>query len=92
MHTGFHLQARFTGQAGKKLTWFALGASLPLLSTDAGRAARRIIRGGPPAARTLRERGGRLVLLHPLAPMVRMLALLGADQMLTIGGHPRAEF
>jgi short-subunit dehydrogenase len=43
MRTGSHVQARFTGQAGKEFTWFALGASLPLLSMDAERAARRII-------------------------------------------------
>jgi hypothetical protein len=42
MRTGSHLQARFTGQAGKEFTWFALGASLPLLSMDAERAARQI--------------------------------------------------
>jgi len=43
MRTGSHEQARFTGQAGKEFTWFALGASLPLLSMDAERAARQII-------------------------------------------------
>jgi short-subunit dehydrogenase len=43
MRTGSHLQARFTGQAGKEFTWFALGASLPLISMDAERAARQII-------------------------------------------------
>ena len=43
MRTGSHLQARFTGQADKEFTWFALGASLPLLSMDAERAARQII-------------------------------------------------
>ena len=43
MRTGSHLQARFTGQAGKEFTWFALGASLPLPSMDAERAARQII-------------------------------------------------
>src|SRR5690348_1578878 len=43
MRTGSHLQARFTGQAGKEFTWFALGASLPLVSMDAERAARQII-------------------------------------------------
>ena len=43
MRTGSHLQARFTGQAGKEFTWFALGASLPLLSMDAERAARQIV-------------------------------------------------
>ena len=43
MRTGSHLQARFTGQAGKEFTWFTLGASLPLVSMDAERAARQII-------------------------------------------------
>jgi hypothetical protein len=43
MRTGSQLQARFTGQAGKEFTWFSLGASLPLISMDAERAARQII-------------------------------------------------
>ena len=43
MRTGSHLQARFTGQARKEFTWFWLGASLPLISMDAERAARQII-------------------------------------------------
>jgi short-subunit dehydrogenase len=43
MRTGSHLQARFTGRQEQEYTWFALGASLPLVSMDAERAARRII-------------------------------------------------
>jgi short-subunit dehydrogenase len=43
MRTGSHLQARFTGRAGKEFTWFSLGASLPVVSMDAERAARQII-------------------------------------------------
>ena len=43
MRTGSHLQARFTGQADEEFTWFALGASLPLIFMDAERAARQII-------------------------------------------------
>jgi short-subunit dehydrogenase len=43
MRTGSHTQALFTGQRDKEFTWFSLGASLPLLSMDAGRAARRIV-------------------------------------------------
>jgi len=43
MRTGSHVQARFTGQADREFTWFALGASLPLISMDAERAARQII-------------------------------------------------
>ena len=41
MRAGSHLQARFTGQVGKEFTWFALGASLPLISMDAERDHRR---------------------------------------------------
>jgi short-subunit dehydrogenase len=43
MRTGSHLQARFTGQPSKEFTWFSLGASLPLVSMDAERAARQVI-------------------------------------------------
>ena len=42
------------------------------------------------AARTLRERDGSLVLLHPQRPVARVLALLGADQMVTIRGGTEA--
>jgi anti-anti-sigma factor len=47
------------------------------------------------AARTLNERGGRLVLLHPQQPVAKMLELLGADDMFTIvsetPGQPEPE-
>jgi anti-anti-sigma regulatory factor len=47
------------------------------------------------AARTLKERGGRLVLLHPQQPVAKMLELLGADAMFTIvretPGQPEPE-
>jgi anti-sigma B factor antagonist len=36
------------------------------------------------AARTLRERGGSLVLLRPQKPVARVLELTGAEQMFTI--------
>jgi anti-anti-sigma regulatory factor len=36
------------------------------------------------AARTLKERGGALVLLRPQRPAARLLALLGAGQMIMI--------
>jgi anti-anti-sigma factor len=38
------------------------------------------------AARTLKERGGSLVLLRPQPPVARMLTLTGADQVITIRG------
>lgn len=38
------------------------------------------------AAKTLKQRGGNLILLRPQQPVARVLALLGADQMITIRG------
>jgi NAD(P)-dependent dehydrogenase (short-subunit alcohol dehydrogenase family) len=43
MRTGSHTAALFRGQRDKEFTWFSLGASLPLVSMDADRAARRIV-------------------------------------------------
>jgi anti-sigma B factor antagonist len=43
------------------------------------------------AARTLRERGGSLVLLHPQQPLTRLLALTGAGQVFTIRGEMEPE-
>jgi short-subunit dehydrogenase len=43
MRTGSHEQAMFHGQREKEFTWFSLGASLPLISMDATRAAKRIV-------------------------------------------------
>lgn len=52
MRTGSQLNAAFTGDARREYAWFGLLASLPLLSMDAERAARRIVaaaREGRPA-------------------------------------------
>src|SRR6478735_1852286 len=43
MRTGSHQRARFSGDAPAEYAWFAPAASLPLLSMDADRAARRIV-------------------------------------------------
>ncbi|MGI9155934.1 MAG: SDR family NAD(P)-dependent oxidoreductase [Marmoricola sp.] len=43
MRTGSHLRASFAGQSEREYAWFALGASLPVVSMDAERAARRIV-------------------------------------------------
>jgi len=45
MRTGSHLHAEFVGDAPHEYGWFAPGASLPLVSMDAERAAERIVRG-----------------------------------------------
>lgn len=43
MRTGSHLKAYFKGRREWEYTWFALGASMPVLSMDAERAARQIV-------------------------------------------------
>ena len=59
MRTGSHLRADFTGDQPSEYAWFAPGASLPLVSMDAERAAARIVRGI--------LRGRSVVILTPLA-------------------------
>ena len=44
MRTGSHTAARFSGDAGKEYAWFGPASGLPLLSMDAERAARAIVR------------------------------------------------
>src|SRR5262252_3721949 len=44
MRTGSHLRAAFAGQQEHEFTWFALSATLPLVSISAERAARQIVR------------------------------------------------
>ena len=68
MRTGSHLQARFTGQAEKEFTWFSLGASLPLISMDAERAARQIVGA-------VRERRAEII-LTPAGQVVSRVAAL----------------
>ncbi|HWO94148.1 MAG TPA: SDR family oxidoreductase [Dehalococcoidia bacterium] len=43
MRTGSHVNARFKGKHRWEYAWFSLLATLPLTSTDAQRAARRIV-------------------------------------------------
>lgn len=45
MRTGSHERALFAGDARKEFAWFGPAASLPILSMDADRAARIIVRG-----------------------------------------------
>ena len=43
MRTGSHLRAMFRGQQEREFSWFAVSASLPLVSIQAERAARQIV-------------------------------------------------
>jgi NAD(P)-dependent dehydrogenase (short-subunit alcohol dehydrogenase family) len=44
MRTGSFQRARFTGRVAEEYRWFSLGAALPVISMDAERAARQIVR------------------------------------------------
>lgn len=62
MRTGSHRAAVFSGNAEREYGWFALGAGLPLVSADAGRAARRIVEAA--------ARGRPYLVITPLAAAV----------------------
>lgn len=78
MRTGSHLRAYFKGQRRKEFAWFALAASLPVLSMDAERAARRIVDAGT---------AGRVeLILTPAAKLaVRAHGLFPAATVRTLG-------
>ncbi|AYG79059.1 Putative ketoacyl reductase [Streptomyces hundungensis] len=94
MRTGSHTAAKFFGRPGAEYGWFGAAATLPLLSMDAGRAARAVVRaaerGRPelvltPAAKVA-------VRLQGVAPasMARLLSL--TDRALPgPGDHPRRD-
>lgn len=70
MRTGSHINAYFKGQQDREYTWFALGASLPVVSMDAERAARQIVeavRHGE-AERVLSLPATALALFHGVFP------------------------
>ncbi|MFJ7280319.1 SDR family NAD(P)-dependent oxidoreductase [Kitasatospora sp. NPDC098663] len=82
MRTGSHTAARFHGQAAAEYSWFAAAASLPLLSMDAERAARAIVRAA--------ERRRPELVLTPAAVIgsrVQALAPATATRLLTLAAR-----
>ncbi|WP_285759988.1 SDR family NAD(P)-dependent oxidoreductase [Nocardiopsis ansamitocini] len=84
MRTGSHRRASFAGNPGAEYAWFAVAAGLPVLSTDAKRAARRTvaaIRSGrhhlvlTPLARTA-------LVAHGVAPAATQGVLRAVHRML----------
>jgi len=70
MRTGSHMNAQFKGDAGREAALFSLAASLPLVSMDAGRAARQIVtavRRGR-AERTLTPQASLAARFHGMFP------------------------
>ncbi len=70
MRTGSHANAVFKGDHRKEYSWFSLGASLPLSSMDAHRAARRIVDAAArgKAELVLTPQAELLALAHGVAP------------------------
>ncbi|MCF2533427.1 SDR family NAD(P)-dependent oxidoreductase [Yinghuangia soli] len=79
MRTGSHRAARFGGRAEREYAWFAAAASMPLLSMDAERAARAIVRAAARgrAELVLTPAAKAAVLAHGVAPATtgRFMAL-----------------
>lgn len=83
MRTGSHERAMFTGDHGAEYAWFAPGASLPVLSIGAERAARRIVDGV--------LAGRPLVTFTPLARIgMRVHGLMPATAVRVLGLVARA--
>ena len=59
MRTGSHVHARFHGDSARELLWFGASALVPLVSIDADRAARYVVRAI--------ARGDRFLTFTPLA-------------------------
>lgn len=84
MRTGSHVHARYKGDEEKELAWFGAGATTPLVSIDADRAAKRIVsavaRGDSELTFTL---PARLALrLHDLVPNLFALAMNVTQRLL----------
>lgn len=88
MRTGSQTAAEFAGRAGSEYAWFATAASLPLVSMDATRAARRIVRAVQHGRRelVLTPLAKAAVLAHGVAPATTGRALGLTARMLPAAG------
>jgi NAD(P)-dependent dehydrogenase (short-subunit alcohol dehydrogenase family) len=68
MRTGSYLNATFKGKQDQEFTWFSLGDNLPIISMDAERAARQIVRA-------LRRREAERVLTVPATLLAKAYGL-----------------
>jgi NAD(P)-dependent dehydrogenase (short-subunit alcohol dehydrogenase family) len=88
MRTGSHLNAYFKGQNQKEFAWFSLGASLPLVSIEARRAARKIVEAVKHGESDLviTPQAKLAVLLHGVAPGLTSDVLSLVDRLLPRAG------
>ncbi len=84
MRTGSPRNAMFTGDRDAEYRWFAAADSLPLLSMNAERAARKLVdatlRGRPEVVLTPAAKVG--MRLHGLAPATTLRVLAGLNRLL----------
>jgi len=97
MRTGSHLNATFKGDYRAEYAWFSLGATMPMLSMDARRAARKIaaaVRAGR-AEIILTPHAKLLAAFHGLFPGLTAGALGALNRCLPTGTaaerHPGSE-
>jgi NAD(P)-dependent dehydrogenase (short-subunit alcohol dehydrogenase family) len=90
MRTGSHLRAYFKGDRRKEFAWFAVAASLPLLSMDAERAARRVVDAGTAGrAELILTPAAKLgVRAHGLFPATTVRALGAVNRLLPKSAGP----
>lgn len=89
MRTGSHLNAHFKGQHKKEFTWFSFGATLPFVSIDARRAAKKIInaiRNGK-AELVITPQAKLAALFHGLFPGLTSDIMGGVNQLLPAAGE-----
>jgi short-subunit dehydrogenase len=84
MRTGSHLGAEFRGEPPREYAWFAAAAALPLLSMDADRAARAVVRAAERRRPEiiLGAAAQAVVRLHGLAPATTTRAATVAARLL----------
>lgn len=94
MRTGSHAHAGFRGQPEREMSWFGAGAVTPLLSIDADRAARRIVRALVNGDHRLTLTPGAYLAtaLHDFAPEVWSMACAVAGRLLPKSSEWSAVF
>jgi hypothetical protein len=90
LRTGSHMNATFKGDHRKEYSWFAMGASLPLVSMNAHRAARKIVNAAArgTAEIVLTPQAKLAVAVHGIAPGL-ISDILGATNRVIPGTGSR---
>lgn len=93
MRTGSHLGAEFRGRPQREYAWFAAAAGLPLLSMDADRAARAVVRAAERRRPEiiLGAAAHAVVRAHGLAPATTTRMLTATARLMRAATESRAQ-